>query len=91
MYYLSTANLISSPMTEQTEEEWEREKYLAWNKFNNLRSMTTSDMCVSDEDRNVVALILGERLFLNSDYIEAINGTYTEEERPEDGDDPVTV
>ena len=57
---------------EQSPEEWELEKYQGWNKFNNLRSMTTSDMYVSDEDENVVALIVGEKVFLNADYIESI-------------------
>jgi hypothetical protein len=76
-------------MTEQTEEDWEQEKYQAWSKFNNLRSMTTSDMYVSDEDENVVALIVGETVFLNADYIESINGSYRE--RPTDDDAPVTA
>ena len=76
-------------MTEQTEEDWEQEKYQAWSKFNNLRSMTTSDMYVSDEDENVVALIVGEKMFLNTDYIESIHGSYnqTSEKQPDDGDD----
>ena len=74
---------------EQSPEEWELEKYQGWNKFNNLRSMTTSDMYVSDEDENVVALIVGEKVFLNADYIESINGSYRE--RPKDGDDPIPV
>ena len=76
-------------MTEQTEEDWEQEKYQAWSKFNNLRSMTTSDMYVSDEDENVVALIMGEKLFLNADFIESIHGRYnqTTEEKSDDGDD----
>ena len=45
---------------EQSPEEQELEKYQGWTKFNNLRSMTTSDMYVSDEDENVVALIVGK-------------------------------
>ena len=75
-------------MTEQTEEDWEQEKYQAWSKFNNLRSMTTSDMYVSDEDENVVALIMGEKLFLNADFIESLHGRYnqTTEEKSDDGD-----
>ena len=76
-------------MTEQTEEDWEQEKYQAWSKFNNLRSLTTSDMYVSDEDENVVALIMGEKLFLNADFIESIHGRYdnTSEEKSDDDDD----
>ena len=76
-------------MTEQTEEDWEQEKYQAWSKFNNLRSMTTSDMYVSDEDENVVALIMGEKLFLNADFIESLHGRYdnTSEEKSDDDDD----
>lgn len=76
-------------MTEQTEEDWEQEKYQAWSKFNNLRSLTTSDMYVSDEDENVVALIMGEKLFLNADFIESIHGRYnqTTEEKSDGGDD----
>ena len=75
-------------MTEQTEEDWEQEKYQAWSKFNNLRSLTTSDMYVSDEDENVVALIMGEKLFLNADFIESLHGRYnqTTEEKSDDGD-----
>jgi hypothetical protein len=65
-------------MTEQTEEDWEQEKYQAWSKFNNLRSLTTSDMYVSDEDENVVALIMGEKVFLNADFIESIHGRYNQ-------------
>jgi|TARA_R100000988_G_scaffold81800_3_gene45053 hypothetical protein len=76
-------------MTEQTEEDWEQEKYQAWSKFNNLRSLTTSDMYVSDEDENVVALIMGEKLFLNADFIESLHGRYnhTSEEKSDDDDD----
>jgi len=76
-------------MTEQTEEDWEQEKYQAWSKFNNLRSLTTSDMYVSDEDENVVALIMGEKVFLNADFIESIHGRYnqTTEEKSDDDDD----
>ena len=69
-----------------SEEEWETDKFLAWSRLHNLRSMTTSDLNVSNEDQNIVALMVGERMFLNADFIESLNGRYDQksEEKPEE-------
>ena len=45
-------------------------------------------MFVSDDEQNLVALIVGEQMFLNADFIESIHGRYnqTTEEKSDDGD-----
>jgi hypothetical protein len=44
-----------------SEEEWETEKFRAWSKFHNLREMTSSELYVSDDEQNLVALMVGRR------------------------------
>ena len=72
-----------------SEEDWDNEKFLAWNKFHALREMTSSELYVSDDEQNLVALIVGKQMFLNADFIESIHGRYnqTSEKKPDDGDD----
>ena len=48
-------------------------------------------MYVADKDQSIVALIVGDKLFLNTDMIESIDGSYTERVIPKDGDDPIPV
>ena len=71
-----------------SEEDWDNEKFRAWSKFHNLREMTSSELFVSDDEQNLVALIVGEQMFLNADFIESIHGRYnqTTEEKSDDGD-----
>ena len=76
---------------EQSPEEWELEKYQGWNRWHCLRAMRTDDMYVADKDQNVVALIVGDKLFLNTDMIESMEGSYTERVIPKDGGDPIPV
>jgi len=51
--------------------------------------MTPSELYVSDDEQNLVALIVGEQMFLNADFIESIHGRYnqTSEKKPDDDDD----
>jgi hypothetical protein len=71
-----------------SEEDWDNEKFRAWSKLHNLREMTSSELFVSDDEQNLVALIVGEQMFLNADFIESIHGRYnqTTEEKSDDGD-----
>ena len=71
-----------------SEGDWDNEKFLAWNKFHALREMTSSELYVSDDEQNLVALIVGEQMFLNADFIESIHGRYnqTSEAKPDDDD-----
>ena len=71
-----------------SEEDWDNEKFRAWSKLHNLREMTSSELFVSDDEQNLVALIVGEQMFLNADFIESIHGRYnqTSEAKPDDDD-----
>jgi hypothetical protein len=53
--------------------------------------MSTEDMYVGDKDQNIVALIVGDKLFLNTDMIESMEGSYVDRVIPKDGDDPIPV
>jgi hypothetical protein len=74
-----------------SDEDWEEEKFQGWNRWHCLRAARTDDMYVADKDQNIVALICGDKLFLNTDMIESMEGTYTERVIPKDGDDPIPV
>ena len=76
---------------EQSPEEWELEQYQGWNRWHCLRAGRTDDMYVADKDQNIVALICGDKLFLNTDMIESMEGSYTERVIPKDGPDPIPV
>ena len=77
---------------EQSPEEWELEQYQGWNRWHCLRAVRTDDMYVADKDQNIVALICGDKLFLNTDMIESMEGSYTEQRViPKDGADPIPV
>ena len=72
-----------------SEEDWDNEKFRAWSKLHNLREMTSSELFVSDDEQNLVALIVGEKMFLNTDFIESIHGRYDQkpDDKADDGDD----
>lgn len=74
-----------------SDEDWEHEKFQGWNRWHCLRAARTDDMYVADKDQNIVALICGDKLFLNTDMIELMEGSYTERVIPKDGDDPIPV
>ena len=75
-----------------SDEDWEHEKYQGWNRWHCLRAARTDDMYVADKDQNIVALICGDKLFLNTDMIESMEGSYTEQRViPKDGPDPIPV
>ena len=74
-----------------SEEEWEKEKFQGWNRWHCLRKLTTDDMYVGDKNQNILALIVGEKMFLNTDFIHNIDGTYSEKQMPEDDPAPVTI
>ena len=77
-------------MTERiSEEDWDNEKFRAWSKLHNLREMTSSELFVSDDEQSLAALIVGEQMFLNADFIESIHGRYDQkpDDKADDGDD----
>jgi len=45
-------------------------------------------MYVADKDQNIVALIVGDKLFLNTDMIASMEGSYVERFIPKGGNDP---
>ena len=59
-----------------SEEDWDNEKVPCMEQVHNLREMTSSELYVSDDEQNLVALIVGEQMFLNADFIESIHGRY---------------
>ncbi len=72
-----------------SEEDWDNEKFRAWSKLHNLREMTSSELFVSDDEQSLAALIVGEQMFLNADFIESIHGRYDQkpDDKADDGDD----
>ena len=54
--------------------------------------MDTLSRWANAQDQNIVALIVGDKLFLNTDMIESMEGSYTEQRViPKDGADPIPV